>query len=482
MPKRAYLEIVTPEGNVAFCELDPDRGITTIGRQAKNSVVVDHPGVAPFQAVLDHRRGPYRLIVLSKGMAMKLGGRLLSPGASREMHNLDSFELAGYLFILFEDRSAGVEPPSVEAAGSRLASPVPLRDFGVGNPIPGWQTVSWFAHSGQVSIPITNKGDREAIFRLEGRDERGECSFEFLVPDEAVLLAGPVDFRVSPGETVSVIVQITPLHRRPVGLGRQTHFCTVAVTMLGERPVSRLLPAQLQCEPLIGPGLTALLAFCLLALAGMVLQQSVGQAALSPQSDQAQVVSQAVLEADGRYLRKITPVPFIEERDTVAEAGRVGQVAYEEIFRESAQRYKLDWRLLARLAYRESRMRPMAVGRANEVGLMQVLPSTWSEWAPRLNVTDPFDPRSNVLVASAYLAYLRDYCSSKGYAGDYWMLAAYNRGPDKMRRFFDSGGDWAQLPPETRQYIMEVLQTTELGDLGLPAGSGTPTGYQKGEN
>ena len=76
---------------------------------------------------------------------------------------------------------------------------------------------------------------------------------------------------------------------------------------------------------------------------------------------------------------------------------------YEEIFRSIAAEYNLDWHLLVEQAYRESRFDPLAVGKANDLGLMQVLPATWDEWAPKVGVYDPFDPASNVRVAGAPL-------------------------------------------------------------------------------
>lgn len=149
------------------------------------------------------------------------------------------------------------------------------------------------------------------------------------------------------------------------------------------------------------------------------------------------------------------------------EGSNHSNMTYEEMFREIAIQYKLDWRLLAGLAYQESRLNPWAIGRDNDMGLMQILPSTWNEWATQVGVTDPFDPYSNVLVAAAYLAYLREYCQTRGYPETQWMLIGYNWGPDHLRQLFERNGRWAQVPEKQRRYAVNILQTASPGLIGL---------------
>lgn len=134
-------------------------------------------------------------------------------------------------------------------------------------------------------------------------------------------------------------------------------------------------------------------------------------------------------------------------------------MTYEQIFQEIAPQYNLDWRLLAQLAYRESRLNRWAIGRDNDLGLMQILPTTWDEWAPQVGVTDPFDPYSNVLVGAAYLAYLRDYSQQRGYSEPYWMLVGYNWGPNNLGQLFAGNGSWAQVPEKQRRYVLAIMQT-----------------------
>lgn len=138
--------------------------------------------------------------------------------------------------------------------------------------------------------------------------------------------------------------------------------------------------------------------------------------------------------------------------------GRGQEITYEVMFREIAAEYNLDWRVLAMQAYRESRFDPQALGADNDMGLMQILPSTWNEWAPRVGVSDPFDPYSNVLVGAAYSAYLRDHFRQQGYPDQHWVLISYNWGINNVHQLLTQGGGWTEVPEAPRRYALDILQ------------------------
>ena len=121
-------------------------------------------------------------------------------------------------------------------------------------------------------------------------------------------------------------------------------------------------------------------------------------------------------------------------------------MAYDEIFQQVAQKYGLDWRLMVEQCFRESRFDPLAVGAASDMGLMQIVPATWDEWATKIGVYDPFDPESNITVAGAYLAWIRDQLAKAGRLEPYWMLAAYNWGIGNVLTLLKSGGGWKDVP------------------------------------
>jgi membrane-bound lytic murein transglycosylase F len=138
-------------------------------------------------------------------------------------------------------------------------------------------------------------------------------------------------------------------------------------------------------------------------------------------------------------------------------AGDANQT-YGQMFQDVGRRFDLDWRMLAAQAYIESGFDSLALSDSGAMGLMQVLPATWREWATPVEVSDPFDAYSNVLVAAVYLDHLRSQLAATGYPDKQWMLVAYNWGPDRLNDFLQSGGTWDTLPEARRQYASEILR------------------------
>ena len=78
MSTQDQLEIIRPDGQIEFYLLDVAKGLTNIGRDQENDVVLDDPDVASFQAMLDHRKRPYQLVLLSEEGQVSLDGNALS--------------------------------------------------------------------------------------------------------------------------------------------------------------------------------------------------------------------------------------------------------------------------------------------------------------------------------------------------------------------------------------------------------------------
>jgi hypothetical protein len=149
--------------------------------------------------------------------------------------------------------------------------------------------------------------------------------------------------------------------------------------------------------------------------------------------------------------------PFAPEPPPVSEP----RMTYAQMFQDVAMRYDLDWRMLAAQAYIESGFDALALGNRGSMGLMQIQPQTWREWAPAISAVDPFDSYSNALVAGLYLDYLRRILSDRGYPQTEWMLVAYNWGPDQLLNYLGAGGDWASLPVQVRNYAEDVLRIAQ---------------------
>ncbi len=143
-----------------------------------------------------------------------------------------------------------------------------------------------------------------------------------------------------------------------------------------------------------------------------------------------------------------------------------GIYTYERMFQEVGAQFGIDWRLLASIANRESQLRPDAVGGSGEQGMMQIMPDTWNEFAPRVGENDPFNPYASTRVAAYYLVYLRDYLDSQGYTESYWLLVAYNWGPNNLRRHISQGGDWGSIPGMRQNYAYTIV--SDVNDLNDP--------------
>lgn len=136
MSETDQLEIVMPDGQVRFYDLDPQRGVTNIGRHPENDVVVDSPSIAPFQAVLDHRQKPYHLVVLSEEGDVRVGDVRVPPNTPVPLKGWETLQLDGMSLVLVERDTSGVagRPPRPavtvavvpEGSAARTAASVPV--------------------------------------------------------------------------------------------------------------------------------------------------------------------------------------------------------------------------------------------------------------------------------------------------------------------------------------------------------------------
>lgn len=118
---------------------------------------------------------------------------------------------------------------------------------------------------------------------------------------------------------------------------------------------------------------------------------------------------------------------------------------YDDLIREIAVRYSVDYALVKAVIKTESNFNPRAVSPKGARGLMQLMPAT----AAMHHVRNIFSPRDNIEGGVKHLRMLLDR-----YAGNVPLaLAAYNAGI----RAVESYG--RRIPPyrETRAYVPKVL-------------------------
>ena len=424
MPRRDQLEIISRSGAVAFHELDPARGITNIGRNPENDVIIDGPEVAPFHAVLDHRHKPYQVMTLTPEAKAVIGDQALLPNVAHELHNWDTIEIDGHVIVLIEDEAG--EPASRPAAAPPLSTPAPTPgtemsywnmgkgpvtgpapapvtaltplpqattplpmlpvdqpdeviitdlserqwiidceqtatcqltiinggdivasfnvqvegldpswvviappqvnlnegeratvaialtpprastsragphhfaisvsspnypgrisrrgatltvnpyyDFTLGELSPRQQTVTWRKRTGRATLPIANKGNGDAAFRLDAEDDQRGCAFEFHLPNETGGQARQAELHLAPEEESVVSVLMTPTKRRVIGLRKHMYSLTFTTTLLQGTLTPRSVLGQLQSAALIGMGLLLLILATLAFLVVLIFQ------------------------------------------------------------------------------------------------------------------------------------------------------------------------------------------------------------------
>jgi soluble lytic murein transglycosylase-like protein len=187
-----------------------------------------------------------------------------------------------------------------------------------------------------------------------------------------------------------------------------------------------------------------------LALAALLAAPAARGAELYSYVDADGVINITNVPSDARYKRVRTsevaglyrPQPAGEVRAAPASKRRE---AYDPHVKGAAEKYRLPEALILAVIAVESNGNPRALSDKGAMGLMQLMPAT----AKELYVADAWDPAQNIEGGTRYLRLLANQ-----YAGDLVKtLAAYNAGPDAVRR----AGETVPDIPETREYVRKVV-------------------------
>ena len=151
---------------------------------------------------------------------------------------------------------------------------------------------------------------------------------------------------------------------------------------------------------------------------------------------------QRYLETNDPEIRRpregVVPVPA---RDTSPDR----YSRYDAYILEASLLYQVPEALIRAVIRVESDYDPSVVSWAGAQGLMQLMPDT----ATRMEVTDVFDPRQNILGGTRYLRYLANL-----FQGDLVLtIAGYNAGEGSVLRY-------QGVPPysSTQGYIRKVIE------------------------
>jgi hypothetical protein len=127
-------------------------------------------------------------------------------------------------------------------------------------------------------------------------------------------------------------------------------------------------------------------------------------------------------------------------RDNLPAAKKGEAYSLAKLLLQLSERHQVSPGLLLSVIETESSFRAGVVSNAGAVGLMQMLPATAKEMATRYHISayktqeDLFNPRTNMMLGVAYIAYLRGR-----FGNSYHYLAAYNIGPTALNKRITAG-------------------------------------------
>jgi soluble lytic murein transglycosylase-like protein len=112
---------------------------------------------------------------------------------------------------------------------------------------------------------------------------------------------------------------------------------------------------------------------------------------------------------------------------------------------EASKRFSVPEHWIRAVMHVESSAKQKARSSKGAMGLMQIMPKTWTELRARYGLgADPYDPHDNILAGTAYIRELYGRYGAPGF------LAAYNAGPGRYELHLATG---RPLPDETQAYV-----------------------------
>jgi membrane-bound lytic murein transglycosylase F len=399
----------------------------------------------------------------------------------------------------------------------------PYHDLLLGEVAPRRSVTSWRRRTVRMVLPVTNRGNGAAEIFVQGRAAQRRSEVDLLAPGARGWRPRRVTLSLAPGKTARIGLRVTPPAPPLIGLRRRTAQVGLAIGYLNAAATPLSATATVTSRPLIGPWLLATLCgLCGLVVIGAFLLTTVtatlaarrapapvaavtqptpvppqmitivvhlaqpalasttfartpgasdGAAPSFPVIDpvidpaiaaNAPIVRPDQVTAPGAPYQASTfrPVEALAQAPPEPRPAQA-RFTYQQMFQEIGLQYDLNWRMLAAQAYLESSFDALALSNSGAMGLMQIVPGTWREWAPAVAANDPFDAYSSTLVAAVYLDYLRGELGKRGHPQTEWMLVAYNWGIDRLIEHLEAGRTWEDLPPGRRHYAEEILRIAQ---------------------
>jgi hypothetical protein len=145
---------------------------------------------------------------------------------------------------------------------------------------------------------------------------------------------------------------------------------------------------------------------------------------------------------------------------------KVAVDSYADEIARAASRFSIPARWIGAVMQVESSGRANAVSPKGAMGLMQLMPDTWSDMRARYHLGDnPFNPDDNIVAGAAYLKRLFEGFGASGFLG------AYNAGPGHFRDYL---AGLRPLSDETRRYLAKLARLLPELPIGAVLTSAGP--------
>jgi soluble lytic murein transglycosylase-like protein len=121
------------------------------------------------------------------------------------------------------------------------------------------------------------------------------------------------------------------------------------------------------------------------------------------------------------------------------------EALFYSIIKKAADKHKIDPALIKAIIFVESGYDPMATSKKGAIGLMQIMPDSFTD----LSMEDMYNPVHNINAGVEYLRFLLNQ-----FGGDLELaIAAYNAGSSKVR-------EYQGIPPyeSTKNFVKEVFE------------------------
>lgn len=165
------------------------------------------------------------------------------------------------------------------------------------------------------------------------------------------------------------------------------------------------------------------------------------------------------LKAAGLCALLIAPSHTARSCDDVAEIHRQTIDRWQKLVEAASTRFGVPASWIRAVMARESAGHTTLhgvpiVSSAGAMGLMQLMPGTWSEMRARYGFgNDPFDPHDNIFAGTAYL---REMFDRFGYPD---LFAAYQAGPGRLESVLAGQN---RLRPTTESYLESIVPGAKI--------------------